>query len=332
MSRRIFIIFLSLCLAVLACNLPGTNVTGGSQASTPSAATATFTPQVAVPSVTPPSPTATATTAVQSASPTATSGVPCNLAEFVTDVSVPDGTPIMFNKTFSKTWRLKNVGSCTWTSGYQLVFDSGDQMSGPASQPLTNGSVTPGQTLDITVNLKAPGSAGTYHGNWKIREPGGELFGLSAGPFWVEIKAVANYQVSIPNWPNFRAGDKGAEVSAIQYLLKYHGKNLTVDGVFGPQTTAAVKSFQSGNGLSSDGVVGPNTWSALIQGAQVGHGKKGDAVRAAQTLLNKFGASLNVDGNFGPQTVAAVKDFQSGHGLAADGIVGPQTWQALVGY
>jgi peptidoglycan hydrolase-like protein with peptidoglycan-binding domain len=70
----------------------------------------------------------------------------------------------------------------------------------------------------------------------------------------------------------------------------------------------------------------------LIQGAQVGHGKKGDAVRAAQTLLNKFGASLNVDGNFGPQTVAAVKDFQSGHGLAADGIVGPQTWQALVGY
>jgi hypothetical protein len=277
-------------------------------------------------------PTATATLAV---SPTVTSTplvtvtpspTPCNIASFVADVTTPDDTAIKVNTPFTKIWRLKNVGSCTWTSGYQLVFDSGDAMGGPASQQLTAGTVAPGQTLDISVNLTAPAAAGTYKGNWKIREPGGATFGLSTGSFWVQIKATTE---AAAEWPTYKQGDEGPEIYAIQLLLNAHGATLVPDGKFGPLTQAAVEDFQSDKGLSEDIVVGPQTWEALI--IQVQQGKTGPEVRAVQRLLkSKFNYGIAVDGIFGLDTKTAVKDFQSTHGLTADGIVGPLTWKKLI--
>jgi hypothetical protein len=99
------------------------------------------------------------------------------------------------NENFTKTWRLKNNGSCTWTSSYALIFDSGDSMSGPASKQLTSGTVGPGETMDVSVNLIAPGSPGTYKGYWKLRNGSGVNFGIGTGgtnPFWVEIEVVPN--------------------------------------------------------------------------------------------------------------------------------------------
>jgi hypothetical protein len=270
-------------------------------------------------------------TSTQFAAPTAASTpVPCNLATFVADVTVPDDTVIGLNKSFTKTWRLKNVGSCSWTSGYQVVFDSGDQMGGPASQQLTNGKVDPGQTIDISIDLHAPAAAGTYKGNWKLRDPGGAVFGLNTGgPFWVQIKAQMALQAP-PDWPLKKNGDSGPEVTALQHLLVAHGENLTVDGVFGPITKSKVQHFQGQNGLAADGIVGPKTWPKLI--LQVKQGSHGPAVRAVQQLLNdKFGHSLTVDGAFGAQTDAAVRDYQAAHGLTVDGIVGPITWQSMIG-
>lgn len=330
-GTRILALFLSLALAALACNLPGSEPSPGPDTATPTD-TAVTPAETAIPADTPTLDAGASPTPL----PTVGSSDTCNLASFVTDVTIPDGTQIEFNQTFSKTWRLKNAGTCTWTSGYTLVFESGDQMGGPASQTLTNGSVAPGQNLDITVNLVAPGSAGTYRGNWKIREPGGALFGLSNGPFWVEIKAVAQGAPpppALPAWPVFKQGNQGPEVQAIQYLLRFHGGNPTPDGIYGPATKAAVQAFQNGEGLNPDGIVGPQTWGALISGAQISSGSSGQAVRAAQTLLaDKYGYGIAVDGAFGPATRNAVKDFQSDHDLASDGIVGPLTWQALVGY
>jgi hypothetical protein len=339
-TTRILALFLILALSALACNLPGSELTSGleTETSTP-ADTATTPPDSGTsgPEGGTPTDTPVATDVTgQTPLPTATSSQPCNLASFVSDVTIPDGTQIELNQAFSKTWRLKNAGTCTWTSGYSLVFESGDQMGGPASQTLTNGSVAPGGNLDITVNLAAPGGAGTYRGNWKIREPGGAVFGLSNGPFWVEIKAVAQGAPpppALPAWPVYKQGNQGPEVKAIQYLLRFHGQNPTPDGIFGPATKTAVQAFQNGEGLNPDGIVGSKTWGALISGAQISSGSSGQAVRAAQSLLaDKYGYGIAVDGAFGPATRNAVKDFQSGNGLDSDGIVGPQTWQALVGY
>ncbi len=201
--KRLSFSISALLLAALACNLPNAQNQGQGAAFT--AAAQTVAAQLTGAAQTPGAP-GTATNTLAANQPTATSTLtpspsttplpatntplPCNLASFVNDVTYPDDTEVLTGQAFTKTWRFKNIGTCTWTSGYQLVFDHGDQMSGPASQPLTGGSVPPGATVDVSVNLVAPGTHGTYKGFWRFRDPGGVLFGLSTGSFWVQIKAI----------------------------------------------------------------------------------------------------------------------------------------------
>jgi peptidoglycan hydrolase-like protein with peptidoglycan-binding domain len=128
-------------------------------------------------------------------------------------------------------------------------------------------------------------------------------------------------------WPTVKRGDSGANVYAVQHLLTARGRATAADGQFGPATEANVKAFQTASGLTSDGIVGSQTWPRLI--VQVQQGSSGEAVKAAQRLLNKYGYGLGVDGAFGPATTSATRSFQSSHGLAVDGVIGPNTWSAL---
>ena len=144
---------------------------------------------------------------------------------------------------------------------------------------------------------------------------------------------------TINPWPLVRQGDRQHPVKTLQYLLRARGRNLTVDGIFGPSTDAAVRAFQQQNALAVDGIVGRNTWSALI--ITVRQGSQGDAVRGVQEefqFRNQSGdpgKGLQVDGIFGAKTDAAVRGFQKAlhqdiPSVTVDGIVGPVTWRALV--
>ncbi len=200
-NPRLILIFTMAALILSACNLPR------AQSETPDPNTyltvaaqtveaqltlnVLLTPQATItppPSETPAPPTVT-NTPPSTASPTPI----CDQAQFIEDVTVPDGTVFQPGATFTKTWRLKNIGVCTWTSGYQLIFDNGDSMSGPVTQPLA-GSVAPGQTVDISVSLKAPATAGSYRGYWKLRNSAGVLLPVASGfqgsAFFVDIKVV----------------------------------------------------------------------------------------------------------------------------------------------
>jgi peptidoglycan hydrolase-like protein with peptidoglycan-binding domain len=144
---------------------------------------------------------------------------------------------------------------------------------------------------------------------------------------------------SIGAWPVVRRGQREHPVRTLQHLLRARGHGVAVDGVFGPETEAAVKAFQTSKGLSADGIVGPQTWPALI--VTVRQGSRGDAVRGVQeefrfrNLSGDPSQGLQVDGIFGPRTDAAVRGFQQALSLdvpsvVVDGIVGPVTWRALV--
>ncbi|MBN2149315.1 MAG: hypothetical protein JW726_18145 [Anaerolineales bacterium] len=107
-------------------------------------------------------------------------------AEFVLDVTIPDGTDLEPGASFEKTWRLKNGGTSTWTTDYKLTFISGDQMGTLTSVSLPN-AVAPGETVDISVDLVAPTAAGRYRGYWKMANSTGQLFESS---IYVEIDVV----------------------------------------------------------------------------------------------------------------------------------------------
>ena len=110
-------------------------------------------------------------------------------AQFISDVTVPDGTNFAASTPFTKIWRLKNIGNSTWTSAFSVVFISGEMMSAVSPQYLTT-NVIPGQTVDIAVNMVSPANPGTYQGFWALKNASGVLFGIGPSansPFWVKI-------------------------------------------------------------------------------------------------------------------------------------------------
>ena len=159
-----------------------------------------------------------------------------------------------------------------------------------------------------------------------------------------------------------RQGSSGQNVRLVQFWLKiartvYSSlNNITVDGIFGSSTAAAVRRFQTYFGLTSDGVVGRTTWNKLYEvyndianrllspnlrpGEYPGvlrNGSTGTAVRELQFYLYLMSAyqssipSVSIDGRFGAATEAAVRAYQRFAGLTVDGIVGRKTWDSLYG-
>lgn len=134
------------------------------------------------------------------------------------------------------------------------------------------------------------------------------------------------------SWPTTKqSSSRSANAMTVQYLLTARGYSTTADGAFGSGTKSNVIAFQRSAGLEPDGVVGPATWPKLVITVASGSSNT-NAVKAAQTQLNKYGSNLVVDGDFGPATKTAVINFQKSRGLATDGSVGPITWRELTGY
>jgi hypothetical protein len=199
--RRFLILSILSALVLSSCNLPSkapqTQEPNAifTQAALTVQAQLNQTPTLApfnTPTLPPPQPTNTAiilpTLAPATNTPLASATPLCDLGQFVKDVSIPDGTNFVPGDTFTKTWRLENAGTCTW-SGYSLVFDSGDAMNG--TSPIAIGTVAPGQEVELSVNLTAPATNGHYRGYWRIRSASGVLFPILDGyhgqSFFVDI-------------------------------------------------------------------------------------------------------------------------------------------------
>ena len=113
-------------------------------------------------------------------------------ASFVTDVTIPDGSYIAPGSTFTKTWRIRNNGTTTWTTKYKLVFVSGTQMSNVSYVNLPY-NVQPGQTVDISVQMTAPKDAGSYKSEWKLVNESGSQFGVGSNCQTAVYAEIVNY-------------------------------------------------------------------------------------------------------------------------------------------
>jgi len=215
------------------------------------------TPTASIPTNTPVPPTPTSIPTATQVPPTPTASIPCNTAHFVKDVTVDDGTVFKPGQTFTKTWRMKNEGSCLWTADYAVVFVSGNSMSGPSSSKI-NATVKPGEMIDLSVNLTAPSATGDYTGNWALRDANGTIFGIGSGyrdSFWVKISVKPADTIA------YNFADKGCDAS-----WKSTSGSLTCPG-----------SEDMTNGFISK-VTGPKTESgqeneaSLVMGPSAGDG------------------------------------------------------------
>jgi hypothetical protein len=99
----------------------------------------------------------------------------CYSMAFVSDVTTPDNTTMNPGEEFTKTWRVRNNGSCTWEAGFRLIFLGGESMAG--SSMTLEGPINPGTETELSVALTAPTAAGTYRSNWIMTDFGGTYFG-----------------------------------------------------------------------------------------------------------------------------------------------------------
>jgi hypothetical protein len=239
--RPVSILFIILFI-LSACNLPSSNpatedpnVVFTAAALTVQAMSTYSTTQVTpfnTPTIPPPAATSTSMSFPTLVLPTATFAAPptpvCDQAQFVRDVTIPDGTVFAPGETFTKTWRLKNAGTCTW-SGYSLVFDKGDSMSG--ASPTSIGTVSPNQEVDISIDLTAPTNPGSYRGYWRIRNASGILIPVLGGTqgqsFFVDIKSE---QSSSGLDLYTRAADTGTSWVGTAGVVKFGGPETDTNG------------------------------------------------------------------------------------------------------
>ena len=142
--------------------------------------TDTSVPNTPVPSATP-QPTSTPAP-TNTPNPTATpnpaqADLACNSAEFAQNVTIYDGTKVGPYKPFTKSWMIRNTGTCTWTSDYTLVYVNGTRFGGDTAVSVP-GPIPPGSYVTLSANLTAPLGPGTFTSYWMMKDPSGQFFGF----------------------------------------------------------------------------------------------------------------------------------------------------------
>jgi hypothetical protein len=155
--------------------------------------------------------------------------LPCDQASagHPIDITIPDDTEMLPGESFSKTWRLVNSGTCTWTNSYAVVWFSGEDI-GVAREQFFINQVAPGQSIDVSVDMVAPDVAGSYQSNWKLRNQQGNLFGIGpngGSPFWAKIVVIEESTLT-PTSPPSETPTSEALVTGVVSMEPDNGLDL----------------------------------------------------------------------------------------------------------
>ncbi len=189
----------------------------------------------------------TPTPAPVTITPTVPSGC-TDAAAFVADVTVPDYSHFGLRETFTKTWRVKNIGTCTWTSAYQAVYTRGDRLNAPLSIPLAE--TAPGATLDISANMAAPAADGKFENFYHLQNSSGKGIPVDDGDSLWALITVGKYVVLPTATPSSLSSSANASGSS--------GPGLTggacsykLNPDFINQTLALINQARASNGLQA---------------------------------------------------------------------------------
>jgi len=268
MSKKLFIVISLMAIMLSAC--------GGGQTPVETASpnlTETAVPTISASATTTATLTATATLATSTMLPTNTSPpatpVPTNPpdctnhATFVADVTIPDNSEVAAGALFTKTWRIGNLGTCTWGPDYTLTHYSDERMSALASVPLD--ITPPGEFLEISVDLRAPNSIGTHRGNFVIKNPAGLIMSVDDDSrLWVIIDvtetvaltATATATATATRTPTAIPGTASGSVTATSTGSSDTASNL------GAATAAAACSYTTDSNKLTETIAAVNAYRA----------------------------------------------------------------------
>ncbi len=182
-------------------------------------------------------------------------------AQYVKDVTIPDGTLFPPNKVFRKTWRMRNNGQTTWGAGYQLVFVDGNRLT--SNNVNLPANISPGNEVDISVDMVAPSTGGTYRANWQLQNAQGNRFGEAV---FVEI-SVPGLSTPTPQATRTATGNSIDDLGLFA--------NVTIpDGTLFPPGKLFRKTWQVRNS-------GQTTWGTDYRLVLVG----GDRLNAVDLTL-----------------------------------------------
>jgi hypothetical protein len=263
--------------------------------------------------------------------PTATI-IPCDRASFVSDITIPDGTEIAPGAIFTKIWRIKNSGTCTWTTSYKLVFFSGDRMGGSSPQAMP-ATVAPGDVVDLSVTFTAPTDEGSYRSRWKLQNASGNQFGVGGNnaTIYVDIKVK---QGAVVNGVDFVAQMCAAEWTSGAGTLTCPGVDGDAKGfvlrisspVLESGTTDDEPALLTNPQAISDGVI-----RGKFPGYTVKTGDKFNAVIGCAYQADKCDVKFQLDYQIGTDSVQTLATWseiydQTFHSVEVDlsSLVGKQ--------
>lgn len=268
-------------------------------------------------------PTATETPATQaSPTPTPETPIPTNLpgctnsASFVADVTIPDNSNIDASTIFTKTWRVKNTGTCIWGPEYTLTHYSDERMGAPASIPLS--ATFPNETVDLSLDLTASSAVGTHRGNFVIKNPAGLIMKIdNDSRLWVIIN-VSGTTASSGVTPT--PGSAGSTTTGTGGGSGFANVTcaFTSDAAKVAETINAVNAYRAQNGLSAYTVNDSLTKAAAAHANDMAcnklfvHTGSNGSTPAARVASSGYVASSvteNVYGSYPPLTGQGAVDW-----------------------
>jgi hypothetical protein len=161
-----------------------------------------------------PSPLASAAATVTSTPAAGVAAGNCTASASLVGETYPDGTIVQPGETFTKVWQIQNSGTCTWDSSWQLIFYSGDQMDGLTVYNFPQ-PAQPGDTVDVPIILRAPAGNGTYTGEWMLKSPWGQSFGVGQYSVPMSVSIVVG-----SGTPENRKTETVYGVTAVSYEIE----------------------------------------------------------------------------------------------------------------
>ena len=189
-----------------------------------------------------------------------TQGVSCqNDAVLLEDVTFPDNSNVPAGKVFTKTWKFKNTGTCSWT-GYTIRYASGERMNAPESVLIPETAA--GGTVDLSIDLNAPASDGTYTTHFSLQSATGESIAIGTeGTFYAKIIVGAGGAPVPAQSPSTSLGAPAISIGNINIYCRY---NYSDNAAYVQELASLINQARGNAGLSA-----LNLNSLLRQAAQV---------------------------------------------------------------